>query len=249
MLAVDPYFTRIPLWQVLLGRPKPNRSLIHARLPACDDILVTHAHFDHLMDVPEAARFTGARVHGSANSCRLLDILGVPGEQVHPIRRGDELALGLFKVKVLPAEHLRLPGFNPGRLPDHLQAPLRARDYRMDDCFSFLVMVDELRILVAAGKWTEQAEAADILLVNPILRLAELRALLGRVQPRVVVPIHWDDFFHPLSNPVKLLLKPPSWSIPPLGRSDLKEFERAVAQVDPAVQVLIPEMFSLYKLH
>jgi L-ascorbate metabolism protein UlaG (beta-lactamase superfamily) len=200
------------------------------------------------MDVPEAAQFTGARVYGSANTCRLLSALSVPGEQLHEIRSGDELDLGRINIHVLQAEHIKLPAFKPGELPARLQPPLRAQDYRMDSCFSFLVSVDDCRLLVAAGVRADQAEAADILLVNPIHNPATLQALLQRVQPKVVVPNHWDDLWRPLSKPVRPMLKPPTWSFPPIGRIDLAKFEQAVTQIDPRIGVLIPEMFTPYPL-
>jgi hypothetical protein len=56
-LLVDPYFTRAGLTAVALQqRIEPNEARIafglqHIR-PRADAVLVTHAHFDHLLDVP-----------------------------------------------------------------------------------------------------------------------------------------------------------------------------------------------------
>src|SRR5205809_4844097 len=56
-LLVDPYFSRVDLLGVALGsRIQPNASRIndglHHLTPRSDAILVTHGHFDHLLDVP-----------------------------------------------------------------------------------------------------------------------------------------------------------------------------------------------------
>ena len=56
-ILIDPYFSRIGLLPVALNSPiKSNIPRIRwglARLPRqIDGILVTHGHFDHLLDVP-----------------------------------------------------------------------------------------------------------------------------------------------------------------------------------------------------
>ena len=69
-LLVDPYFSRVDLLSVALGcRIQPNISRINDGLRhlACgncrtDAILVTHGHFDHLLDVPFIMSKTRARL-------------------------------------------------------------------------------------------------------------------------------------------------------------------------------------------
>ena len=38
-------------------------------MPRCRVVLVTHAHYDHLLDVPEVARNTGARTLTQRHYC------------------------------------------------------------------------------------------------------------------------------------------------------------------------------------
>jgi glyoxylase-like metal-dependent hydrolase (beta-lactamase superfamily II) len=76
VIVIDPYFSRIPTWKLWLGRVTPDRALIADKLRRCDLLLVTHAHFDHIMDVPQIVHNTGAMVAGSANSCSLLEAFG-----------------------------------------------------------------------------------------------------------------------------------------------------------------------------
>ena len=71
VLLIDPYFTRFPLRKLVLGRVRPNRALIGDTIKHSDYVLLSHAHFDHLMDVPDMVRNTGAVAIGSPNSCRL----------------------------------------------------------------------------------------------------------------------------------------------------------------------------------
>jgi len=101
-LAHDPFLTRPPLHKVFWGRVEPDRRLLARHLAACDDVLITCARWDHLMDVPAVAERTGARCYGPARACELLRTLGVPGEQIHEIQAGDRLELGPFCVRALP---------------------------------------------------------------------------------------------------------------------------------------------------
>ena len=75
-LLVDPYFSRVDLLSVALGsRIQPNAARINDGLshlaPKSDAILVTHGHFDHLLDVPAVMAKTRARLIASASSVDL----------------------------------------------------------------------------------------------------------------------------------------------------------------------------------
>jgi glyoxylase-like metal-dependent hydrolase (beta-lactamase superfamily II) len=64
-LLVDPYFTRAGLTSIAFEQQlEPNEARIsfglrHVR-SRVDAVLVTHAHFDHLLDVPEIMKRTNA---------------------------------------------------------------------------------------------------------------------------------------------------------------------------------------------
>ena len=246
ILLIDPYLTRLPLWRMAIGRVRPNRELIAARIPRCDFVLVTHPHIDHLLDVPDVLRNTGALALGSANTCQLLGALGVPARQIREIDVGDRFMLGDFEIEVLPAGHTTFWGWLPfsGPLPPGPRPPLRARDYRMDRCFGFLVNVEGTRLLHCP----DAGVPADVLTVKPLGTRARYEALLRQARPRVVIPVHWDDFGRPLSKPVRPTLAPSGQTVPPLKRIDMAQFERIIEQIAPGTQLLIPEMFRTYDL-
>src|SRR5260370_4224115 len=85
-LLVDPYFTRVGFWSAALHErieSKPDRVSDGLKIlrPHADAVLVTHAHFDHLLDVPEIARRTGARLFSGPTAINLVQSLGVPNEK------------------------------------------------------------------------------------------------------------------------------------------------------------------------
>jgi L-ascorbate metabolism protein UlaG (beta-lactamase superfamily) len=63
---------------------------------------------------------------------------------------------------------------------------------------------------------------------------------LAAVRPRWVVPVHWDNFFRPLSRPLRPLF------MPNLRRADLSRFRRRLEQLAPEVRVIVPELFRQY---
>ena len=91
------------------------------------------------MDVPVIARQTGAQVYGSANVCQLLKTFELPAEQIHEINANETISLSYARIQVIHARHPAIPGYLSGKLKKRLRPPLRLRDYRMDECFSFLI--------------------------------------------------------------------------------------------------------------
>ncbi|MFC2036863.1 MBL fold metallo-hydrolase [Chloroflexota bacterium] len=248
VIVIDPYLTRFPTWKLWFGRVRPDGELIAATIQRCDLILVSHAHFDHIMDVPDVVHNTGAMAMGSPNSCRLLAVRDVPGEKMREIGVGDKLILKDLQIEVLRAEHLKMPGFGPGPLAHDLRPPQRARDYRMDENFCFLIEVNGHRLLTDPGVRSEDGVAADVLFVFPSRDPGYYESLLGVVQPTVVIPWHWDDFFRPLSKPLHPYWKPPRWAFPPLQRVKLAEFRQMIRRINPETQVFEPEALRTYDL-
>jgi L-ascorbate metabolism protein UlaG (beta-lactamase superfamily) len=235
VLAIDPFLTRPSLTGVI--KPVlPNTKLVKEKIPYCDGILVTHSHWDHLMDVSTVLQHTGAVAYGSSNTCQLLHLLGVPGTQVKEIHVGDTLALGTYKVEVIHGQHSWIPlsrWFN-GRLRTGLQPPLRLQDYRMDIPLGYCIEVGGLRMLVCAA----QPQPAEILFTVAQESKAYYRNLFSKVQPLVVVPIHWDNFFRPLSKPLHQFTRP--------GRMQLRQLADLVGKLLPDASVIIPDLFREY---
>jgi hypothetical protein len=237
VLAVDPFLTRPTLLNIYHPLSS-NHALIAEKLPVCNFVLVTHSHYDHLMDVPDVLLRTGATAYGSDNTCRLLSILQVPDEQLHVVHPGDRLSLGPYKVEVIPGQHSELPldwMFN-GRLKESLRPPLRAQDYRMDVCYGYSISAIGQTLLVCAS----EPQPADVLFAVAQEPREYYLKLLKGVDPHTFIPIHWDNFTRPLSKPLRRLTRP--------GRLPLWQLARLARQVLPHVKVLIPEIFQEYTL-
>lgn len=243
-LAVDPFFSRPPRRYLFGGRPPPQDALAERYLPACQAILISHAHYDHLMDAPSIALRTGAAVYGSANTCNLLAAMGVPQRQIHLVSSGDRLEIGPFSTTVYPARHVWLPLFGPGKVEAPIRLPLRLRDYRMDDCLNFFFQAGDIRLLSWLGTQADPAPPANVLLANPQNAPAFFQDLLQRVGPRLLIPIHWDDFTRSLQETVRPFYIPPRKGALLPRRLDLETWQREIQAAFPAVQVYIPDIMA-----
>ena len=222
-LLVDPYFSRVDLLSAALNsRIQPNASRINDGLrhlaPKADAILVTHGHFDHLLDVPLVMVKTRARLIASASSVDLAKRAGASaGDAVKP---GDVRRIGPWTIRVLSATHDRLFGkvpFDgpPSRAGLSAEAAAkagpatagrsqRAGDWICGEPLAFLIEVNGQRIYIDSGGTPTQLppnERVDLAILGMALpdSRARLQAALERLHPRYILPSHQDDFFRPLS--------------------------------------------------
>jgi len=218
-----------------------------------DMLFVTHSHYDHLLDTAEAARETGAIVHGSPNTCRILCAEGLPSNQIIEIRPGTVLEMGGVKISALTQRpHPFVFGFGMRPLKEEPSAPLRAREYAMDFGLSFLVEAGGIRLLTDDCLHPEEAGQVDVLFINPHhngkKQERHLRSVMEIYRPRVVIPIHWDDMWSPLSAPLRGQLAPTGRLFPPLARFNPRDFKRMVESQPLNPAVFIPERLREYTL-
>lgn len=248
-LLIDPFFTRPQLLNAYFGQVSLDIRAIDEHLQGCDHVLISHTHFDHFMDVPQVAHKSGAVVYGSANTCALARAQGIPEKKIRMIRSGDKVSLGEISIEILPAAHPWLPGYGRGKLNGRVTAPMRLRDYRMDECFSFLIAYQSKRLLVWSSTKTRDAVAGDLVICRAVSPQSWYERIMAAAQPSIVIPSHWDDMFLPLSKPVQPFLATPRLAWPPLERINLGEFERKVLKARPHCRVMVPERFKRYEIN
>ncbi|HST55519.1 MAG TPA: MBL fold metallo-hydrolase [Solirubrobacteraceae bacterium] len=219
-LFIDPYVSRVSLRSVLLRRAaRPDASLIEDYLGApahVVGVLVGHTHFDHALDAPAIARRFGCKAYGSSSLAQLMRLHGV-GEQAVEVEAYHAYELGPFKVSFTPSAHsklvlgLRVP-YDGELTCEHLDG-LSPAAYRCGQVWG-------IRIEVGGTTFYHQGSAnliddalpagseVDVFLAGVAGRGFTpdyWERILVRLQPRVIVPTHYDDFFAPLARPMGLV--------------------------------------------
>jgi L-ascorbate metabolism protein UlaG (beta-lactamase superfamily) len=218
-LLLDGFITRLP--QEALSTLQTDKALVDSvlsrvgveRLKA---LFVAHSHFDHALDVAYIAQQTGAQLCGSESTLNIGRGGDLPEAQMTLYEVGKPVPIGQFSVTVLPSKHSPpIPGINDnlGMVIDKpLRQPANFYAYSEGGSFDFLIQHGDHSILVKpAANYIEGAldgVRADVFFLatgtlgNQDLpfREAFYGQTVTKVQPQLVIPIHWDNFLLPLSK-------------------------------------------------
>ena len=83
----------------------PDVAAIDSHIQRADCVLVTHTHYDHILDVPHIALKTGALVIGTESTENVMRAYSVPEGQLTTVRGGEDYEFGSFSLKVIPSIH------------------------------------------------------------------------------------------------------------------------------------------------
>lgn len=218
-ILVDPYVSRAPLKSLLLRRPALPDEDILARYIAppgpVAGILVGHTHWDHAVDAPALARKYDAPTYGSDSLAQLMRLYGRRSVVVEPRRRYE---LGPFVVSFTPSRHSKL--ILGRKVP--FDGPLTCEDvhalspgaYKCGAVYGIRIEVAGIALYHQGSADLDDAELGrepvDVFLAGIAGRHVSPRyweRILPKLDPRVLVPTHYDDFFAPLGTPLKLIRK------------------------------------------
>ncbi|WP_406075358.1 MBL fold metallo-hydrolase [Micromonospora sp. NBC_01638] len=253
-VLVDPYLSRIDtgLFTGAFKTATPltvRPDVIDPRVDRATTVLVTHTHWDHFMDVPYIAGRTGARVFGTLTAYHLGLAYGVPSTQLSPVKGGELLDFGDHTVEVVGSLHSRNPSYSlafPGVRVSQPAQPATIADLPEGDTLGYLLRVEGGPSVYFTGA-SDVAErnltglAPDVAMValqNATTTGDYLpRLLAGLDYPKVVVPVHYDNFETPLQNPPV---------VAPTDRTRLNDMIAAVRRISPRSRVLVPEYETAY---
>jgi L-ascorbate metabolism protein UlaG (beta-lactamase superfamily) len=212
-LFIDPYVSRVPLGALIRRqRALPDEALIERYIGHPEGVigvLVGHTHFDHAVDAPAIARRFGCPAYGSGSLTHLMAIhgLGAHSVTVEPYKTYE---LGPFAVTFVPSAHSKLVlglavPFDGELTCDHLDA-LSPGAYRCGHVWG---------IHIEVGGTTFYHQGSSNLIDDAIRHRGVDFFLCGvagrgftrdywarvlrRLEPKTIVPTHYDDFFRPLS--------------------------------------------------
>lgn len=206
-LVLDPYVSRPGVVDTLSRPLRPDAGLVQRTIPHADDVLIGHAHYDHILDAPDLCRQTGARLIGSESAIMVGRAAGLPESQLRATAGHEDIASGHWTVRGIPSRHGRVFGRIP--FPGDITAPPpwppRMRDLRHGPVLNWIVDTGGLRIahIDSADFINEELEGqrADVVCLCAIgrnYRPGYVQDVVRLLQPRWIVPCHWDTMLTPL---------------------------------------------------
>ncbi|HET9876039.1 MAG TPA: MBL fold metallo-hydrolase, partial [Mycobacterium sp.] len=222
-LMTDGYFSRPSLTRVLCRKVSPSAARIdgclsRARVPRLAAVIAVHTHIDHAMDSPVVAERTGAALVGGESAANIGRGQGLSEDKITVAVPGEPMALGAYDLTLVESTHCPPDRF-PGVITAPVTPPVKASAYRCGEAWSALVRhrPSGRRLLIqgSAGFLPgalagHQAEVVYLgvgqLGLQPRRYLIDYWGETVRTVGAVtVVLIHWDDFFRPLSKPLRTL--------------------------------------------
>jgi L-ascorbate metabolism protein UlaG (beta-lactamase superfamily) len=222
-LMTDGFFSRPGLAAAGLGRIAPSAARIDGSLERLgvhrlEAVLPVHTHFDHALDSAVVAQRTGARIVGGVSAAQVGIGGGLPENRLVVATSGEPIALGDYDVTLVEAEHCPPDRF-PGVITTPVRPPVKTSAYKCGEAWSTLVHhrpTDRRLLIIGSAGFVPGALAAYraevVYLGIGQLGLQPERYIcdywtetVRTVGARRVVLIHWDDFFRPLTKPLRAL--------------------------------------------
>lgn len=227
-IFIDPFVSRVPLRTLLLGRqalPDPaTLDRFIAPRGEVSGILVGHTHWDHAVDAPALAARYGANAYGSASLAHLMGLHGLGGLAVEVVP-GREYELGPFAVRFIRSRHSKLLFgrrvlFDGELTCGHLDN-LSPAAYKCGQVWGIHIRVAGIDIYHQGSADLDDDELGSL----PVdLFLAGVAGrnftpdywdrVLPRLDPRIVVPTHYDNFFTPLGRDLEPIRRVRLGSVP-----------------------------------
>ena len=222
-LMTDGYFSRPNLARVAAGKVSPSPArvdgcLARAEVSRLEAVIPVHTHIDHVMDSALVADRTGARLVGGESAANVGRGYGLPEDRIVVASSGEPIQLGAYDVTLIESHHCPPDRF-PGVIGEPLVPPVRVSAYRCGEAWSTLVHHRQSgrRLLIQGSAGFVKGALADQRADAVYLSVGQLglhpRSYLVdywtetvlAVGARRVILIHWDDFFRPLSKPLRAL--------------------------------------------
>lgn len=222
-LMTDGYFSRPGLAKIAVGKvaPSPARvdgCLARAKVSRLAAVIPVHTHIDHVLDSALVADRTGAQLIGGQSAANVGRGYGLPENRIVVAVDGQPIRLGDYEITLVESHHCP-PDRYPGAIDEPLITPVKASAYRCGESWSTLVghrptgrrlLIQGSAGFVRGALAGHRADAVYLsvgqLGLQPRSYLVDYWAETVRaVGARRVILIHWDDFFRPLTKPLRAL--------------------------------------------
>lgn len=222
-ILTDGFFTRPSLLATVAAplRTHPDRvgmALARAGIDSLDAVVCSHSHYDHALDSAYVAQRTEAKLIGGASTILLGTGSNLPDTRLMKVADGEQVTAGNFTVKFVLSEHSHPDRFR-GIIDRAVTQPARVGEYRCGETWSILLRHEptgHTALVHSSANFRHGAlkgHSADVVYLaigqlgrQPWDFIGEYwRETVTAVGARRVVLTHWDDFFRPLTVPLRAL--------------------------------------------
>lgn len=236
-ILVDPYITH-----------SKYHLLSAEAVEAAEYILISHTHFDHVMDLETiSARFDSQIFAGQVSGVELAARYDVPGYRMNLCVPGDRFETEDFTLKCFRGKHTKLGDFDrPSQWPNNVQKDgldpettllnmLGSYEYMI----YLLTLTDHTKLLIWGGGATQEA-AAQAKSFHPQISIAQLpretpeqiARLYAAIGGQFIFPHHHDGYLASGED----------------GARFIQETVEKTAQLSPQTAVVLPEKGKWYTI-
>jgi L-ascorbate metabolism protein UlaG (beta-lactamase superfamily) len=220
-IMTDGFFSRPGLLRVLTRPIAPDQKLIRqcldrAGVTRLDAVLPVHTHYDHAFDSAVVAQLTGAALVGGRSAANVGRGHGLDEQRLIQPTPGEPVEVGAYTVTLIESRHCP-PDRMPGEIEHPVRPPARASEYRCGEAWSIVVRhrATERTLVVQGSAGFVEGALADVRADVIYLGVGQLglrppgeiatywHETVRAVAARRAVAIHWDDFFRPITRPLR----------------------------------------------
>jgi len=181
-------------------------------------MFISHSHHDHVLDAPYFANKTKATVYGTVSTLNVCRGGKVNEDQLIQFESFQSYQIDDFNITIIPSIHSKAHWYNNdlGQVIENpITFPANKKAFKEGGSYDFVVMhKDKTYIIRPSYNYLENqwdSYHCDVLFlgVGGLSKAKEdhknnfFKETVDKLQPSVVIPVHWDNFFVPLFGPVK----------------------------------------------
>jgi L-ascorbate metabolism protein UlaG (beta-lactamase superfamily) len=220
-LMTDGFFSRPGLLTVGLREVAPaldriDDCLARAGVRRLEAVIPVHTHFDHAMDCAVVAERTGAKLVGGESAANVGRGHGLADDRLVVADSGEAMTFGAYDVTLIKSRHCPPDRF-PGEVTEPVVPPVKASAYKCGQAWSTLVhhrptgrrlLIQGSAGFIPGALAGHRADVAYLGVGQLGLRpqhyiVKYWTETVRTVGAQRVVLIHWDDFFRPLTEPLR----------------------------------------------
>lgn len=221
-LLTDGFFSRPGWGDIIFGGIAPDQQRIQqglksAEITKLDGVLVVHSHHDHAMDSATVAALTQASVYGSESTANIARGQQLPESQIQVVTPEAAYQLGDFKIRFLPSPHTELPfplkqWIMHKNIEEPLETPTHLLNYKEGQSYAIYIEHPQGNMLIQGSAGFIPGYLKDypvdwmfwgvggFRFMSEEEQLAYYQETIEATGQPQIFPIHWDNFFKPLSQ-------------------------------------------------